>query len=242
MPASYSVSESPLSGGRITQRSPRSQAPWSPKKPPQLSLRCRAHMKQQPQMSSTTPPGQFLGSSHLDSSQGRQTKPRAPGSPCSSSSARGRSRRRRHPPAAAALARGPPPTPRRRRPAENAARYIPARAHSQPGPGSGGGGSSSPPPLLPRLRPLEKSFLPAAAEAAPAKLLPAPGFPFPVREQRRRRRRQHHLLRPLLLLLLLLLTLARASSLRPNTRSEAFPSTAELELKRAGGRAATQLL
>lgn len=29
-PTSYSVIESPLSGGRMTQRSPRSQAPWSP--------------------------------------------------------------------------------------------------------------------------------------------------------------------------------------------------------------------
>ena len=29
-PTSYSVMESPLSGGRMTQRSPRSQAPWSP--------------------------------------------------------------------------------------------------------------------------------------------------------------------------------------------------------------------
>lgn len=60
----------------MTQRSPLSQAPCSPYTPPQLSFFCRAHMKQQPQMPKTILPGQFLGSSHLDSSQGKQTNAR----------------------------------------------------------------------------------------------------------------------------------------------------------------------
>lgn len=70
-------------------------------------------------------PGQLFGSSHLDSSQGKQTRARVPDSPSS------RASRNSHPAAARCQ---PPSPPGRLLPAETAARYIPAAA-ARPGPG-----------------------------------------------------------------------------------------------------------
>lgn len=115
-------------------------------------------MKQQPQMPSTMLPGQLLGSSHLDSSQGKQTRARVPDSPSSRASSNS------HPAAARCQ---PPSPPGRLLPAETAARYIPAAA-ARPGPGgslseapSPGGGPerAAAPSRRPRLRPPEESFL-----------------------------------------------------------------------------------
>lgn len=109
-------------------------------------------MKQQPQIPSTMLPGQLLGSSHLDSSQGKQTRARVPDSPSS------RASRNSHPAAARCQ---PPSPPGRLLPAETAARYIPAAA-ARPGPG----GASRKPPRraadlsVPRL-------LPAAPASGP---------------------------------------------------------------------------
>lgn len=109
-------------------------------------------MKQQPQIPSTMLPGQLFGSSHLDSSQGKQTRARVPDSPSS------RASRNSHPAAARCQ---PPSPPGRLLPAETAARYIPAAA-ARPGPG---GASRKPPrwaadPSVPRL-------LPAAPASGP---------------------------------------------------------------------------
>lgn len=97
-------------------------------------------------------PGQLFGSSHLDSSQGKQTRARVPDSPSS------RASRNSHPAAARCQ---PPSPPGRLLPAETAARYIPAAA-ARPGPG---GASRKPPrraadPSVPRL-------LPAAPASGP---------------------------------------------------------------------------
>lgn len=109
-------------------------------------------MKQQPQIPSTMLPGQLFGSSHLDSSQGKQTRARVPDSPSS------RASRNSHPAAARCQ---PPSPPGRLLPAETAARYIPAAA-ARPGPGAA---SRKPPrraadPSVPRL-------LPAAPASGP---------------------------------------------------------------------------
>lgn len=125
-------------------------------------------MKQQPQIPSTMLPGQLLGSSHLDSSQGKQTRARVPDSPSS------RASRNSHPAAARCQ---PPSPPGRLLPAETAARYIPAAA-ARPGPGEPLGsplagrrtracrGSFPPPPP-----PAPRGKFPLSAAAASAKLL-----------------------------------------------------------------------
>lgn len=105
-------------------------------------------------------PGQLLGSSHLDSSQGKQTRARVPDSPSS------RASRNSHP----ATARCQPPSPPGRLlPTETAARYIPAAA-ARPGPG----GASR---KLPRWAadPSVPLFLPAAPTSGPPRKVSSRG-------------------------------------------------------------------
>lgn len=109
-----------------------------------------------------------MGSSHLDSSQGKQTRARVPDSPSS------RASRNSHPAAARCQ---PPSPPGRLLPAETAARYIPAAA-ARPGPGEPLGsplagrrtracrGSFPPPPP-----PAPRGKFPLSAATASAKLL-----------------------------------------------------------------------